>query len=145
MWASPREHVVIIRLAVDNVLLSMFPNEFSKPAFQHSINGKSNVDVQWSYVGILHTLSMWLWSQLLSHASWGITRILSDMCSVPLLDPVPWYSSQFYFCSGFEFFEFFKGVDSVFHKVRKAVARIVAPQPWSVTYFTLSHMLYRNL
>ena len=68
----------------------------------------------------------------------------SDMCSPPLLDPVPWYSSQFYFLQRLWILWIFQRFRFVFHKVRKAVARIVVHKGDQLLT-SLSHMLYRNL
>ena len=70
------------------------------------------------------SMSMWLWSQLLSHASWGITRIHQTcvhlLCRIQCLDLHPsFFLQRLWILWIFQRFRF------VFHKVRKAVARVV--------------------
>ena len=94
------------------------PNEFSKPA---------------SLIWLLLQGPIWYFcnSEYVAVVSALISCFLryyensSDMCSPPLSDPVPWSSSQFYFLQRLWILWIFQRFRFVFHKVRKAVARVV--------------------
>ena len=64
----------------------------------------------------------------------------SDMCSPPLLDPVPWSSSQFYFLQRLWILWIFR---FVFHKVRKAVARVVVHKDDQLLTSSFTHALQK--
>ena len=67
----------------------------------------------------------------------------SDMCSPPLLDPVPWSSSQFYFLQRLWILWIFQRFRFVFHKVRKAVARIVVHKGDQLLTSSFTHALQK--